>query len=94
VDGTNDYPPRPAKIAVCEWEDERIEIHYRRRRRWTGNPRSARNLTRRQIIPGSRGCWPRQPPGMPRRFGLPPALRSKRSTHGLAGLRSGGPKRG
>ena len=23
-----DYPPRQAKVRVCEWEDERIEIRY------------------------------------------------------------------
>ena len=25
----SDYPPRQAKVRVCEWEDGRIEIHYK-----------------------------------------------------------------
>lgn len=28
LDRTSDYPPRQAKVTVCEWEDERIEIRY------------------------------------------------------------------
>jgi len=24
----SDYPPRQAKVTVCEWEDGRIEIRY------------------------------------------------------------------
>jgi hypothetical protein len=28
----SDYPPRQAKVTVCEWEDERIEIRYQGKR--------------------------------------------------------------
>lgn len=28
LERTSDYPPRQAKVTVCEWEDERIEIRY------------------------------------------------------------------
>lgn len=29
LDRTSDYPPRQAKVTVCEWEDGRIEIRYK-----------------------------------------------------------------
>jgi len=29
LERTSDYPPRQAKVTVCEWEDGRIEIRYR-----------------------------------------------------------------
>jgi hypothetical protein len=29
LERTSDYPPRQAKVMVCEWEDERIEIRYK-----------------------------------------------------------------
>lgn len=29
LERTSDYPPRQAKVAVCQWEDERIEIRYK-----------------------------------------------------------------
>ena len=29
LERTSDYPPRQAKVQVCEWEDGRIEIRYR-----------------------------------------------------------------
>jgi len=32
LERTSDYPPRQAKITVCEWEDGRIEIRYPRPR--------------------------------------------------------------
>ena len=28
MERSSDYPPRQAKVSVCEWEDERIEIRY------------------------------------------------------------------
>ncbi len=28
LERSSDYPPRQAKVMVCEWEDERIEIRY------------------------------------------------------------------
>src|SRR5262249_45154704 len=28
MERSSDYPPRQAKVRVCEWEDERIEIRY------------------------------------------------------------------
>ena len=28
LERTSDYPPRQAKVTVCEWEDERIQIRY------------------------------------------------------------------
>src|SRR5215472_11502159 len=28
LERTSDYPPRQAKVTVCEWEDGRIEIRY------------------------------------------------------------------
>ncbi len=31
--GTSDYPPRQAKVTVCEWEDGRIEIRYQSKAR-------------------------------------------------------------
>jgi len=29
LERSSDYPPRQAKVTVCEWEDERIEIRYK-----------------------------------------------------------------
>ena len=29
LERSSDYPPREAKVTVCEWEDERIEIRYK-----------------------------------------------------------------
>jgi hypothetical protein len=29
LERTSDYPPRQAKVTVCEWEDGRIEIRYK-----------------------------------------------------------------
>ena len=28
MERSSDYPPRQAKVRVCEWGDERIEIRY------------------------------------------------------------------
>jgi len=28
LERSSDYPPRQAKVTVCEWEDGRIEIRY------------------------------------------------------------------
>jgi hypothetical protein len=33
LERTSDYPPRQAKVTVCEWEDERIEIRYKAKAR-------------------------------------------------------------
>jgi len=33
LERTSDYPPRQAKVAVCEWEDGRIEIRYKSKAR-------------------------------------------------------------
>jgi hypothetical protein len=29
LERSSDYPPRQAKVPVCEWEDGRIEVRYR-----------------------------------------------------------------
>ena len=33
LERSSDYPPRQAKVTVCEWEDERIEIRYKSKAR-------------------------------------------------------------
>lgn len=33
LERTSDYPPRQAKVTVCEWEDGRIEIRYQSKAR-------------------------------------------------------------
>jgi transposase len=33
LERTSDYPPRQAKVTVCEWEEERIEIRYKTKAR-------------------------------------------------------------
>jgi hypothetical protein len=33
LERSSDYPPRQAKVTVCEWEDERIEIRYKNKAR-------------------------------------------------------------
>jgi transposase len=33
LERTSDYPPRQAKVTVCEWEDGRVEIRYQARAR-------------------------------------------------------------
>lgn len=33
LERTSDYPPRQAKVTVCEWEDGRIEIRYKSKAR-------------------------------------------------------------
>ena len=33
LERTSDYPPRQAKVTVCEWEDGRIEIRYKTKAR-------------------------------------------------------------
>jgi transposase len=33
LERSSDYPPRQAKVTVCEWEDERIEIRYKTKAR-------------------------------------------------------------
>lgn len=38
LDRTTDYPPRQAKVTVCEWEDGRVEIRYK------GKPRPHREI--------------------------------------------------
>lgn len=38
LERTSDYPPRQAKVTVCEWEDGRIEIRYK------GKPRPHREI--------------------------------------------------
>lgn len=38
LERSTDYPPRQAKVTVCEWEDERIEIRYQ------GQARSHREI--------------------------------------------------
>jgi transposase len=33
LERSSDYPPRQARVTVCEWEDERIEIRYKTKAR-------------------------------------------------------------
>jgi hypothetical protein len=33
LERSSDYPPRQAKVTVCEWEDGRTEIHYKSKAR-------------------------------------------------------------
>lgn len=58
LERSSDYPPRQAKVMVCEWEDERIEIHYRgKARAWKeiAAPEPAQRT--RLIKPPKRSQW-------------------------------------
>jgi len=49
LERTSDYPPRQAKVTVCEWEDGRIEIHYQ------GKARPYREIAAPQTPAGTMG---------------------------------------
>lgn len=54
LERTTDYPPRQAKVTVCQWEDGRIEIQYK------GKTRPHREIAAPQPWPVTRG--PNRPP--------------------------------
>ena len=45
LERTSDYPPRQAKVTVCEWEDGRIEVRYQ------GKARSHREIAAPPPVP-------------------------------------------
>jgi len=49
LERTSDYPPRQAKVTVCEWEDGRVEIRYQ------GKARSQREIAAPEPKPVSMG---------------------------------------
>ncbi len=62
LERTSDYPPRQAKVTVCEWEDGRTEIRYKGKARpyheiaapQPHRPRSVWWINRRSLRTGSR----------------------------------------
>ena len=53
LERTSDYPPRQAKVTVCEWEDGRIEIRYKgkaRAQREIEAPRPSRHAANRRLV--------------------------------------------
>ena len=102
----SDYPPRQAKVTVCEWEDGRIEIRYKgkaRPHREIGAPRLPKYRPIRLVArPPRRSTWKPSSSHPWRRLGRAAAMlratasaRPKRSAWSLAGLRSGsGPQHG
>jgi len=57
---TSDYPPRQAKVTVCEWEDGRIEIRYKskaRPHREIDSPRPAEGAIRLLDKPPRQGTF-------------------------------------
>ena len=53
LERTSDYPPRQAKVRVCEWEDERIEIRYQ------GKAQPHREIEAPEAKPPLRSGWKR-----------------------------------
>jgi hypothetical protein len=52
LERTSDYPPRKARVTVCEWEDGRIEIRYQgkaRAQREIEAPRPSRHAANRLV---------------------------------------------
>jgi hypothetical protein len=95
LERSSDYPPRQAKVTVCEWEDERIEIRYQskaRPHREIQAPRPPQIAIRLVDKPPRPSGW-KPPAGHPWRksalLRATPPLRPNRSAYGLAGLRSG-----
>jgi hypothetical protein len=60
LERSSDYPPRQAKVTVCEWEDGRIEIRYKDKARPYGEieaPRTARRVVALVDKPPRRSRW-------------------------------------
>jgi transposase len=60
LERTSDYPPRQAKVTVCEWEDARIEIRYKdkaRMHREIEAPAKPRAVTRLMDKPPRASTW-------------------------------------
>lgn len=55
LERTSDYPPRQAKVTVCEWEDGRIEIRYK------GKARPHREIEAPQPQPAAVGLVDKPP---------------------------------
>ena len=53
LERSSDYPPRQAKVRVCEWEDERIEIRYQ------GKAQPHREIEAPEAKPPLRSGWKR-----------------------------------
>jgi hypothetical protein len=96
----SDYPPRQAKVTVCEWEDGRIEIRYKgkaRPHREIEAPRPPEVAIRLVEKPPRPSRWkppashPWRRPGGGSHDAASPCLRSALNARpsGLAGLRSG-----
>ncbi len=52
LERTSDYPPRQAKVTVCEWEDGRTEIRYKGKARAVSRDRGAAAPTGRDPFGG------------------------------------------
>jgi hypothetical protein len=73
LERTSDYPPRQAKVTVCEWEDERIEVRYKSKA-WPHREIEAPRPAEQAIRPGNK---PPRPSGWKPPVGHPwrkPAL--------------------
>jgi hypothetical protein len=60
LERASDYPPRQAKVTVCEWEDGRIEIRYKgkaRPRREIEAPQPAEQAIRLALKPPKPSHW-------------------------------------
>src|SRR5579863_5836791 len=60
LERTSDYPPRQAKVTVCEWEDGRTEIRYQgkaRPQREIAAPEPAEQLIRSTHKPPKPSRW-------------------------------------
>lgn len=60
LERTHDYPPRQARVTVCEWEDGRIEIRYKNKTRAHHEiPAPERKPTRQRgsVKPPKRSRW-------------------------------------
>ncbi len=60
LERSSDFPPRQAKVRVCEWEDGRIEIHYQNKARpyrEIAAPQPAEQAIRRVAKPPKPSRW-------------------------------------
>ena len=60
LERTSDYPPRQARVTVCEWENGRIEIRYKRKarpHREIAAPAPKPPVAIRSVKPPKRSRW-------------------------------------
>jgi hypothetical protein len=84
LERTSDYPPRQAKVTVCEWEDGRIEIRYKgkaRPHREIAAPQRERVTIRLAEKPPRRTGW-KPPASHPWRSGVRTRRAMQRATAG------------